>query len=806
MKRVVLLFGLLCMYFYAFSQFSLSGKIVDAEGNPLAGANVILSSTYNGTMSGFDGHFVFRNLKKGAYSLKVTFIGFNPYLQEISIESDHEITVQLKNSDVLTDEVIISSTRASNKTPVAYTNVDEEEINSRNLGQDVPILLKMTPSMVTTSDAGTGIGYTDFRIRGTSANRINITVNGIPLNDAESHGVWWVNMPDFSSSVDNIQVQRGVGTSTNGSAAFGATINLQTLNLDKNPYAEINTSYGSFNSLKTNINVGTGLIKDRFSLNARLSKISSDGYIDRGSADLQSYYISGAYYTDKSLLKVNLFSGHEVTYQAWDGISSDILEYDREYNGIGEYTDDNGETRYYDNEVDDYKQTHFQLLYARELSRHFDLNLAAHYTQGEGYYEQYKEDESFSDYNLEDVIVGEDTITETDLIRRKWLDNDFYGFTYSLNYRSSKLTATIGGSWNHYLGDHFGTVIWAKYASNSEIRHRWYESDGDKADLNLYAKANYQVARSLNIYGDIQYRHINYSIDGIDDDLRDITQEHTFDFINPKLGIYYQLTDKQNMYFSFAVGNREPNRSNYTDADPSRELPVAETLYDYELGYNFRTTIARLSVNVYYMDYKDQLVLTGQINDVGSSVMENVPESYRAGIEIVAGIKPVEKLQWEANITLSKNKIKNFTEYVDNWDYWSNPDNEVYQVITNLGETDLSFSPSVIAGSSISYKAFKNFDITFLSKYVGKQYIDNTSSNERKLDSYFVHDIRLSYDFSTALLKQVSIQLLVNNVFNEEYETNAWVYRYYSEGTDYVYDGYYPQAGTNFLAGITLRF
>ncbi|MCK4289323.1 MAG: TonB-dependent receptor, partial [Bacteroidales bacterium] len=595
-------------------------------------------------------------------------------------------------------------------------------------------------------------------------------------------------MPDFASSVDNLQIQRGVGTSTNGAAAFGASINIQTLKLNPEPYAEINSSAGSFNTFKNNLTFGTGLIKGKFSFDGRVSKITSDGYIDRAFSDLKSFFVSGAYYGEKSILKLNIFSGKEKTYQAWMGVPKDSLKTNRTYNP---YT--------YDNETDNYQQDHYQLIYSKEINKNLLLNTALHYTHGKGYYEQYKKNRKFKDYLLDTLFIGGDTISRTNLVQQKWLDNDFYGFTYSLNYKKKNTDLILGGAWNKYNGKHFGKVIWAQFASNGSINHQWYDNTGVKTDFNIFGKINYNLNDKINLYGDVQYRRIYYSIDGDHDDLRDITQEHKFNFLNPKAGLYFDINENHSTYFSFAVSNREPSRSDYRDSDEDH-IPTGETLYDYEIGYNFKSLNFAVDANMYYMNYKDQLILTSEINKVGDPIMTNVPKSYRAGIELAVGTKILQNLKWDINATFSRNKIKDFTAYIDNW---SPP---YKQITEDSGETYLSFSPDIIAGSIISYKPINNLNISFISKYVSRQYIDNTSNKYRSLDPYFVNNLIINYSFKTRFIKEIGFQLMINNIFNEKYETNAWVYRYYYEDKEYMMDGYFPQAGINFLAGINLRF
>ncbi len=788
------------------AQFTITGKVTDDFGLPLIGANVYIERTYQGAVTGIDGQYSIRKIRSGTYILNVSYIGYKKGSQIIHLESDMTVNFTLTKANILADEVIVTSTRAGEKSPVTYSNVTNDEIRERNLGQDIPYILGMTPSIVTSSDAGSGIGYTNFRIRGTDMNRINITVNGVPLNDAESHGVWWVDLPDFAGSVDNVQIQRGVGTSVNGAAGFGATMNFQTFTLKNRPHAELNSAFGSFNTVKNSISIGSGLLDGKFTFDLRLSGIRSDGYIDRASSGLKSYHFQGAWYTRKSILKVNLFSGKEKTYQAWYGVPSGLLKTDRTFNPAGMIINTVGDTSYYDNETDNYTQDHYQLLFSYEIIDNLIFNTALHYTHGRGYYEGYRQDQDLPDYDINNVILGVDTVSASDLIRQKWLDNDFYGFIWSFNYKEGRFNAFLGGGLNKYDGRHFGKVIWARYAGNSEINHEWYRGTGVKTDAHIYGKLNWQVARKLGVFGDIQYRYIHYMISGIDDDRRDIGQQHDYHFLNPKFGIHYEFSSNHSIFLSFAMANREPNRDNFVDADPAHPVPEHETLMDYEIGYKAGLNKFLFETNLYYMDYHNQLVLTGEINDVGAPIMTNIRDSYRAGIEMIAGVKPFNRFQWDLNLTLSRNKIPAFTEYVDNWDYWSDPVHEPYQISHDLGETNLAFSPSVIMGSVISYEIINNLKISVQSKYVGKQYFDNTSSEDRTLKSYFVNDASVHYSFKTKLVEEIILNIMVNNLFNTKYETNAWIYRYYTGGEEYFMDGYFPQAGIHFLGGVTLKF
>jgi len=801
MKKSAVLFCLTVLPFLLQAQFSITGTVSDSvTGEQLPGAHIIIRNTYYFTVSNPDGTFKFQNLKPGNYTLKVSFMGYREYIKNIDLKGDVKIDVLMQPAAILEDEVVISATRASAKSPETFQNISRKSLKAENLGEDIPFLLKSTPAVVSTSDAGAGVGYTNIRIRGTDITRINVTLNGVPVNDPESQGVFWVDMPDLVSSVDNIQVQRGVGTSTNGAAAFGASINIQTQKLREDPYAGLSSSAGSYNTFKNTLRFGTGLIAGKWAFDGRLSKISSDGYIDRAFSNLRSFYVSGGYYGKNDIFKVIVFSGEEKTYQAWYGVPGDSLATNRTYNPAGEYVDADGKMAYYDNQTDNYRQDHYQLHYSHAFNPGLNINTSLFYIRGGGYYENYKPDQKFSKYGLDDVIIGGDTITTTDMINRKHLSNDFYGLTMSVNYNNlKKLQMTFGAGYNYYDGDHYGNIIWAQYAGNSTIDSNWYYNTGIKKQYNLYAKANYQINDPLNVYADLQVRGITYDISGTLDDLQDITQAHFFNFFNPKLGVVYDFSVRHQAYFSFAVANREPTRSDYRDADKDH-VPQPERLYDYELGYVFKSDRVRINANLFYMNYKDQLVLTGEINNVGAPIFTNVPKSYRTGLDFMGGWKISKKFRWEVNGSFSSNKILDFTQYVDDW---SPP---YGQITRELGKTDLSFSPSVVANSTLSYQPVKRLFIKLISKYVGKQYIDNTSSPDWALDPWFVNDVMVNYSLRTKFIKEIGFSLMVNNIFSFKYESNAWVYHYYYDGKEYALNGYFPQAPINFLGGISLKF
>lgn len=816
MKKILTTVALIGCFLSASAQFAIRGSVLRATGDPLPGATVTLRHSNLGTNTNTKGFFMIDKVPQGKYTLVISFVGFETHTQSIEVNQDINLSVSLNESITYGDEIIVYATRANKKTPTTYSNMNSDEIAERNLGQDLPILLNFTPSVVTTSDAGAGVGYTGMRIRGSDGTRINVTINGIPVNDSESHGVWWVNMPDLASSLNQIQIQRGVGTSSNGAAAFGAAINMQTSEPSQKSFGEINNSFGSFNTLKSNVVFNTGMINDKFNFEGRLSRIASDGYIDRASADLKSYFLTGGYYGDKTTLKAVAFGGKEITYQSWYGTPQsriendqeglqDVIGYSGEYN-TQEQIDNlmNSDRRFnyylYDNEVDNYAQDHFQLHLNHEFTDNLNFALSGHYTYGRGYYEQERIDDDFSDYTLEDVIIGVDTITSTDLIRRRWLDNDFYGLTYGFNYINNNLSLTLGGSYNKYVGDHFGEIIWSEISSNSSIRHRYYDGVGKKTDFNTFVKANYQATENLNLFADMQFRSIDFATVGTDNDLVSYDTGGGYAFLNPKFGFTQELNAHATLYASYAMGNREPVRSDFIDA-PNGETPKHETLNNIEAGIKSNSSKLGYEANFYYMAYKNQLVLTGALNDVGSAVRTNVPDSYRAGLELSASYQITAKINWSMNAAFSQNKIKKYTETI--YDYAFSDDRSVVEVIHE--NTNISFSPNVIMGSNLAYNN-GGFSVKLLSKYVGKQYLDNTSNEDRIIENYLINDINLSYNFAAFGLKNIGINLLINNILDVEYQSNGYTWGYLWDGSLYQQNNYYPQAGINFLAGINLRF
>lgn len=710
----------------------------------------------------------------------------------VAAQEKEQDTVTTKQEPVKLEAVSVSATRVDAKTPVTFTNLTKKEIAKRNLGQDIPILMNYMPGVVTTSDAGAGVGYTGIRVRGSDATRVNVTINGIPYNDAESQGTFWVNMPDFASSVESIQLQRGVGTSTNGSGAFGASLNLQTDAVKPEAYGQIANSYGSFNTRKHTLKFSTGLLNEHFELSGRLSNIASDGYIDRAESDLKSYFLQGAYVDDNTLIKALVFGGHEKTYQAWYGIEDKkILRDHRTYNIAGIYTDANGVTQFYDNEVDNYKQDHAQLIWNEQWNTKWSTNIALHYTYGRGYYEQYREDEDFADYGLTPITIGGETVNTTDIIRRRWLDNDFYGAVFSATYTDADFSMIFGGGINQYVGSHFGEMIWAQYASDSQIRDRYYDNSSLKNDLNVYYKINYNITDKWSLFADMQYRKVRYVADG--EDTGDV--DDNFDFFNPKAGVTYVMNANNSLYLSYARANREPNRTDYENGNPK-----PETLNDFELGWRHSTPKFKLNTNLYYMRYQDQLVLTGEISDVGAPIRANSGDSYRLGLEVDATVAIGNKLLIRPNVALSTNK---------NVDFYFQRDGS----LQDLGNTNIAFSPQVVAGNMFTYLPTTNLQLSLLSKFVGEQYMGNIDSDESKLDSYFLNDININYTIPfNKIFDSIVISALVNNVFDVKYISNGYFYTYDDNWSDpssvttIETAGYYPQAGINFLTGVTLNY
>ena len=783
----------------ASAQSTLSGIITDERGQALPLVVVDLGDRSFGTTTDDAGAFTFLRVPEGSIHLRAALIGHHSIDTVFAMEGAKTIAVRMITLTHYIREAEVTALRAGDRGPFATSTVTRERIEAINTAVDLPVLLDQQPSVVTTTDAGTGVGYTGLRIRGSDATRINVTVNGVPINDAESQAVFWVNMPDLASSAEDIEVQRGVGTSTNGPGAFGASINVRTSTLKPDAFGEVSAFGGSYNTQRYTARFGTGLLPlqgnkgQRFSLDGRLSTITSDGYIDRATSDLKSYFLQGAWVGATRSLRFITFSGKEVTYQAWNGAPREVVDTNRTYN---EYT--------YDHQVDDYRQTHYQLLFDQKVGAHGTLNATLFRVYGNGYFEQYKPDDDMATYGIAPAVVNGDTITTTDIVRRRWLDNVLTGANLSYGTKLGAHLLVLGGSYSDYHGDHYGEVIWARYNGDLDIRDRYYANDSRKTDANAYAKLTYMLAPRLELFGDAQVRNVTHSFLGYDGDLRNVTQEVQYTFFNPKAGVLFRVADGRKAYASIAMANREPNRDDLTGTSPDSR-PTSEHMTDLELGYEHRTARMVVGVNGYYMDYRDQLVLTGELNDVGYALRTNVPSSHRAGVELTLNTRITRKLVWRANATFSRNRVRDYTEYLDD------PDNGGQQAVV-VGESELSFSPAVIAGSELGYRFWDNAskgnaELTLVTKYVGEQYLDNTASSDRALDAYLVNDLRANLSLlGVNGLKRVDLNLTVRNLFSELYENNGWVYSYVYEGRRSDMVNVFPQAPLNVLVGATVRF
>ena len=762
--------------------FTLKGKVVNENNESLPGATILVKEPKKGTSTDFDGKFNV-NLPKGNYTIQVSFIGYKTASKAITLTKNEEINFSLLPNATVLDEVLVSAVRANASIPVTFSNLSKKEIAKRNLGQDIPILLNYMPSVVSSSDAGTGVGYTYLSVRGSNSERINVTLNGIPFNDPESHGSFWVNLGDFASSTESLQLQRGVGTSTNGSGAFGASLNILTDAVSEEAFGEISNSFGSFNTRKHTVKFSTGKINDHIEIAGRLSNISSDGYVDRAFADIKSYFLQGTYTDENTLIKAISFGGKEQTYQAWFGLTADELKEDRRQNP---YT--------YDNETDNYEQNHYQLHWNEKLNENWSTTLGLNYTKGSGYFEQFKDGEDAADFNN---LIADDS----DVIVRRWLDNDFYVLNFNTNYKTDKINFITGISYSNYTGDHFGEVIWGSdLAANVNIRDRYYFSDATKTDFSAFAKVTFDISEKLSGYADLQGRFVGYQTKGITNDIVPIDVDRTFNFFNPKFGLTYNINPENNLYGSLAIANREPNRNDFENG-----VSTPESLNNIEFGWRINKENIKVNTNIYYMDYTNQLVLTGALDDVGQQIRATSGSSYRFGLEIDADITLSDKFSIKPNAAFSTNKNRDFFITRDG-----------IEEPQALGNTDLSFSPDVIIGNMFTYMPSENLQISFLSKYVGQQFMSNFSSaisNADVLDSFFTSDLNIVYEIKTTkIFKSITLTALVNNIFNEEFVNRGY---YFTFDDDYSVAnqvttvdgaGFYPQATRNFLAGVTLRF
>ena len=790
------------------AQTTLVGQVKTTQGDVVPFAIIGIKNTQLSAICNAEGNFKFTNLKNGNYIFVTKSLGYLDREDTLNISEGSSFNPLLVPSNKQLDEVIVNANRIDKNNGMAFNNLDKETIAKQNLGQDAPFLLNQLPNVVVNSDAGNGVGYTGIRIRGSDGTRINVTVNGVPINDAESQGTFFVNMPDLVSSVNNIQVQRGVGASSNGAGAFGASINFQTNELKEKAYANVISTAGSFNTYRNTLAAGTGLLNNKFTLDARASKITSSGYIDRASSNLQSYYLAAGYYAKKSIIKFINFLGQEKTYQAWNLVNEDSIKNgNRTYNELGMYTDGDGQLKYYKNQIDNYKQNNFQLHFIHRLSAKSSFNVTGHYTKGKGYYEEYKSNQLFTNYKmaLPHLFLNDSTpVNTTDLVRRRWLDNDFAGGLFNFNYTiNSQLSVKIGGGYNSYFGRHFGRVIWAQYAASKEIDYEYYFNTANKNDGNLYLKTNYKPLSNLNVFIDLQVRKVDYRFLGFNALFENQIENKSYLFFNPKFGVSYDLNKSINLYASGSIANKEPNRNDFVENKPENR-PMHEALLDLEAGAKYSNKFVVAALNVYNMQYKNQLVLNGQLNDVGASKRINVGKSYRRGVELEVTINASKYISLGGNLALSRNKIEKFVEFIDS----SNADYSIYTQRKNeYKNTNISFSPNLVSSAIISIKPIKRLEISVINKYVGRQYLDNTSNVKRSINPYQTYDVQINYTIKTKLIPEITFMLSLYNLLSKTYETNGYTFSYYYDSEILTTTNYLaPAAPFNFLGGVKFVF
>lgn len=786
MKTLLLSSVIFILSTFAYAQnHTISGKMTENE-TPIPGVSIVDQNTQKFTVSDSLGNYNLQ-LPEGQHTLLFSY-GIQ-VSKTIHLTENEILNIEWTEHQETLDQIIISNLRVDDASPVTHTNLDNQQIKERNLGQDIPVLMQYLPNVTTTSDAGAGIGHTGIRVRGSDATRVNVSINGIPLNDQESQGTFWVNLGDFTSSTEDIQLQRGVGTSTNGSGAFGASLNVKTTTLEENAAAKIMNTYGSFNTHKHQIDFHTGKVNDNFYFSGNFSLSKSDGYRDRSYSDLKSYFLQGVYKKENTLIKALSFGGSQETYQAYWGITKEQLQENRKFNPAGIYEDDEGNTLFYDQQTDNYKQDHLQFIWSQQYNTNWSSTLAFHYTYGRGFYESYIPEAFLTDYNLTPFEYEGEIREQSDIVNQKWLNNDFLGSVFDLNYKQSGFKFTIGGGWNYYSGDHYGKVMYAKFAQLEKPYQHYYDNKGKKFDANAYLKTTYALTDNLSIYTDLQYRHLSYKTEGPYEGEDFDTKDH-FNFFNPKAGLTYEVNSKNQLYFSYGRANKEPNRSDYKGVVLGVENPVypkAEQLDDYELGWRLKDKKVELNSNLYWMNYHNQLVLTGKIDNEGRFIRENSGKSYRLGLEIDAAIQLHSKLSIHPNMALSTNKNKDFQSLVDN-------------EMRNFGNTKISFSPQIVAGNLIRYSPVPNLQINFMSKYIDSQYMSNLETKDSKLSSYFLNDLNIQYAWKNApVFREIVFTGMLNNIFDKKYISNG----YYALETG---PEYYPQAGINFLTGITLKF
>lgn len=782
----------------------ITGRVTDGGGLPLAGASVVIKALGAGIATDNDGVYILRGLNEGSLNIRISFTGYEPLDTVVELRGTAVVDASLREALFAAGEVIVRGSRAGARTPMAHSTIGSEELKKKDMTRDIPFLLSLTPSVVETSDAGTGIGYTSLRIRGTDASRINITLDGIPLNDSESQQVFWVDLPDLASSTGSIQVQRGVGTSTNGAGAFGASVNISTMTPPSEAGASADMSYGSFNTSRLSARAWTGMLADRFSMMVRASQIKSDGFIDHSEADIRSAMVSGTWSAPSDMIRFNVITGSQKTGISWWGVPAEVLPENRRYNPAGEYTDSDGVTRYYEDETDVYTQNHYHLFHTHLFPGRVSLNTGLHLTTGLGYYEEQKSDRDPEEYGIGWLLPYDPAVTETDMVQRKWLDNLFYGAVWSLIKQGVTTEWTLGGALNRYDGDHYGTILWMEYPGNITPGHEWYRNKGLKDEANIYGKVNSAISGNLNAFLDLQLRHIRYRFEGPDDDMKDLGGNHRFLFFNPKAGIFWSNSSGSEAFVSAAVAHREPTRADYKDAagDPAA-TPGRERLTDFEGGYTFRSSRAALGINIYYMSYHDQLVPTGKISSTGYPIMTNVPESFRTGVELTGSYSPSPVVSMKMNMTVSRSRIRNFRNFFFNYntDDWS----EEYQ-FSDLGTVDIAYSPRITGSAELEVNPLKGLTLNLAGKFVGLQYFDNTMSPDRTIDPYFVSNLAAAYGIRMKKAGELTLRFMANNLLNTQYENNAYGGMWTEDGTEKTWAYYFPQAGINYTAGISLSF
>ena len=818
MKYILFIFTFL-ISFISSAQISISGIVKNEKGELLDFTTVFLEHTNYAASSDDKGRYKIRDIVPGQYSLKAAYIGYEPIIMPVWLSRDTVINLTFSGEIYRLNQIEIQANRVGANDPFTRKTLDRSILNKENTGQDATFLLQWTPSMVATSDAGTGIGYSSMRLRGSDQTRINVTLNDVPVNDAESQNVFWVNMPDLMSSVHSVQIQRGVGPSTNGPGAFGGTVSMHTSDIKVNPFLDLATGYGSFNTKKLSVQTGTGLMQNRYSVEGRMSIIKSDGYVDRASADLSSFFVTASRVTSVSSLKFNVIHGQEKTYQAWNGIPQEKYDNDPEAllqhyrinkGGLYKTPQDSAnlfgsDRRYnfytYPNQVDNYRQTHLQLIYALTPSSTWKTKLTLFYTKGKGYFEEFKYNAKWSDYGIAPIIDENGIqINRSDIVRRRWLNNDLLGMRAdAVRQLSTASELHFGVSGSYYGGDHYGNVVKSSVLiPDLDKERKYYDNTGTKYETASYLRLTHQLGSDWMLFGDAQLRYIHYGIIGIDKDLRDINIADNYTFFNPKAGVHYRINDRQNAYLSLAVSNKEPSRGDFID-NVFVQYPVREQLRNAELGYSLKTNAILLETNLYYMHYKDQLVLTGELNEVGANIRVNVPDSYRLGWETDLALQLHQRVQLTLNTTLSRNKIRTFNEIIPDYTI----DFEKTEITHH--NTDISFSPPITGAIGLLVTPCKDMELAWTGKYVSSQFLDNTSNQSRKLEAYHFHNLRLSKTFQSSYWRGMEVSFEVRNIFNYRYASNGYTYSYIA-GDMITQNFLYPQAGRNWMLGVKVGF